>query len=67
MNYECRIKDWAYKFFADSNREIEVNKDNLIKCFKGCIRLPKEYMFNDIINMINEMKKEGVKFNCEEY
>ena len=65
-SYEKRIEKWAYKFFAEANKNIDITKENLKKYFKGCIRLPKNYMYPDIINKIKEMKDKGIKFNCEE-
>ena len=65
-NYKNKIEKWAYKFLADEYRNVVITKENLVKCFNGCIRLPKEHMYNDIIKKINELLSKGVKFNCEE-
>ena len=33
-SYEKRIEKWAYKFFAEANKNIDITKENLIKYLK---------------------------------
>lgn len=61
-----RVEQYAWKFFAENTRSTSVNKITLENTFKDCIIPAPKFLYELIINKVQEMKVDGQsKFNNE--